>query len=100
MSEGSVSTDGIDWKAQSEEWRRAYNSWTDWATELLHDLGRQPLGGEHGDGPAREVIAQLASLAPGVPRCLGCGCFATRHVADDEERRECADCECRRWMSP
>ncbi len=81
-------------KANSESWRAGYNSWADWAKDLLDDLGRQPLHGFHGDGPAREAIAQLAGQAAGVPRCSRCGCFVTRHEVDDEERRECADCEC------
>lgn len=49
-------------RANKESWRRAHNSWQDWATELLHDLGLQPKGGECGDGPAREMIGQLARL--------------------------------------
>lgn len=27
-------------------------------------------------------------------RCLNCGCVASLHVVDDEERRECMGCEC------
>lgn len=81
-------------RANSESWRRVCNAWQDWATELLHDYGRQPLYGEHGDGPAREIIAQLVGMVPGVPRCSRCGCFATEHEVDDEERRECTRCEC------
>jgi FtsZ-binding cell division protein ZapB len=50
-----------DWKANCESWRMAYNSWQDWATTLLGDFGLQPLHGEHGDGPAREVIAKLVA---------------------------------------
>ena len=82
------------WKANCESWRMVYNAWQDWANDLLDDLGRQPLHGSHGDGPAREVIAQLAGMAAGVPRCSRCGCFSTRHEVDDEELRNCADCEC------
>jgi hypothetical protein len=86
--------------AQSESWRKAHSAWQDWATELLAALGRHPLGGQHGDGPAREIIATLAGLAPGVPRCSRCGCFATRHEVDDEELRACADCECAQYETP
>jgi hypothetical protein len=89
-----------DTKANSTWWRLAYNSWQDWAAELLDDLGRQPLGGQHGDGPARELIAQLAGQAAGVPRCSRCGCFASRHEVDDEELRGCADCECTAYQAP
>jgi hypothetical protein len=86
------------WQETSECWRRAHSAWQSWATELLDSLGRQPLHGEHGDGPAREVIAQLAAMAPGVPRCSNCGCFSTSHEVDDEERRECTECECKQCM--
>lgn len=85
---------------QSESWRRAALAWQRWATELLHDLGRQPLHGEHGDESARELIATLAGMAPGAPRCSQCGCFSTRHEVDDEELRECADCECTQFEAP
>lgn len=84
----------------ADAWRPACLAWQDWARDLLHDLGRQPLHGEHGDAPARSVIAQLARMAPGVPRCLNCGCFATAHDTDDEELRGCTACECRQFVSP
>jgi 4-alpha-glucanotransferase len=32
------------------------------------------------------------------PRCQSCGCFAIDHVVDDEELRECAQCECQQFM--
>lgn len=35
-----------------------------------------------------------------VPRCSHCGCLATRHDTDDEERRDCLDCECIQYMHP
>ena len=88
------------WKANCESWRMVYNAWQDWSSDLLDELGRQPLHGSHGDGPAREVIAQLASMAPGVPRCLNCGCFSTVHEVDDEELRNCTGCECRQFLTP
>ncbi len=88
------------WKANCESWRMVYNAWQDWSSDLLDELGRQPLHGSHGDGPAREVIAQLASMAPGVPRCLNCGCFSTVHEVDDEELRECTGCECTAFEAP
>jgi len=56
--------------------------------------------GSHGDEPAREVIAQLAGMAAGVPRCLRCGCFSTVHEVDDEELRECTGCECTAFEAP
>ena len=87
------------WKANCESWRMAYNAWQDWAGELLDDLGRQPTHGSHGDEPAREIIAQLVGMAPGVPRCQECGCFSTRHEADDEELRGCVDCECHQFVA-
>ena len=92
--------DERDWKANNDSWRMAYNAWQDWAKDLLDELGRQPLHGSHGDGPAREVIAQLAGMAPGVPRCLDCGCFSTVHEVDDEELRGCTDCACRQFLTP
>lgn len=88
------------WKANNDSWRAVYNQWQDWAKDLLDELGRQPLHGSHGDGPAREVIAQLAGMAPGVPRCLDCGCFSTVHEVDDEELRGCTDCACRQFLTP
>lgn len=83
-----------------DEYDGQLKAWQDWAQGLLSDLGRQPLRGSHGDGPAREVIAQLAGMAPGVPRCLRCGCFATVHCCDDEELRECTECECTAFEAP
>ena len=62
--------------------------------DLLDEYGRQPLHGQHGDEPAREVISQPVGLAPGVPRCSMWMLCSTRHEVDDEELRECADCEC------
>lgn len=88
------------WKANCESWRMVYNAWQDWSTDLLDTLGRQPLHGSHGDEPAREVIAQLARMAPGVPRCLDCGCFSTVHEVDDEELRGCTDCACKQFEAP
>ena len=90
----------VEARADGDSWRLACNAWQDWAAGLLSDLGRQTLHGEMGDGPAREVIAQLAGMAPGVPLCLRCRCFATRHEVDDEELRECADCECTAFEAP
>lgn len=71
------------------------HAWRTWARDLLTSLGRQPQDEPHGDDDARQVIAQLARLAPVVPCCGACGHFVTRHVVDDEERGECLDCECR-----
>lgn len=88
------------WKANCESWRTVYNAWLDWSSDLLDELGRQPLHGIHGDGPAREIIAQLASMAPGVPRCMDCGCFSTVHEVDDEELSGCTDCACRQFLTP
>ena len=82
------------WKQIAETWRVANLRWQSWAADLLEEYGRQPLHGHHGDGPAREIIAQIVGMAPGVPRCSCCGCFSTRHEVDDEELRKCADCEC------
>ncbi len=31
---------------------------------------------------------------PPLFRCVRCGCPATDHATDDEERRECSRCEC------
>lgn len=81
-------------RVESRWWRVAWQRWQHWADELLDELGRQPLHGQHGSDSAREVIGQLARMAPPVPRCSRCGCFVTRHEVDDEDRRECADCEC------
>lgn len=53
----------------SESWRLAHQAWSKWARELLYDVGRQPLHGEHGDTAAMAIIEQLARMAPGVPRC-------------------------------
>jgi hypothetical protein len=83
--------DAREW---SEAWRKACIAWQDWAKELLDALGRQPPHGQHGDDAARTIIAQLAQMAPPVPRCARCGCFVTRHRVDGEERGGCADCEC------
>lgn len=88
------------WKANNDSWRMVYNAWQDWAKDLLDEYGRQPLHGSHGDEPAREVIAQLVGMAPGVPRCLDCGCFSTVHEVDDEELRSCTDCACRQFLTP
>lgn len=85
------------WIRASGEHGKALRVWQEWAATLLDEHGRQPLHGQHGDEPAREVIAQLVGLAPGVPRCSRCGCFSTRHEVDDEELRECADCECEEY---
>lgn len=87
----------IDWQATSESWRRAHHAWQEWAGHLLDELGRQPLHGGHGDESARAVIAQLAGMAPGVPRCAGCGCYSTLHEVDDEELRACTECECQQF---
>jgi hypothetical protein len=51
------------WKANNDSWRAAYNQWQDWATELLTTLGLQPANGEHGDEPARVILAGLAQRA-------------------------------------
>ena len=96
----SLTDERDHWKANCESWHMVYNAWQDWAKDLLDDLGRQPLHGIHGDGPAREVIAQLTGMAAGVPRCSRCGCFSTRHEVDDEELRNCADCECTQFENP
>lgn len=85
------------WIRASGEHGKALRVWQEWAATLLDEYGRQPLHGQHGDELAREVIAQLVGLAPGVPRCSRCGCFSTRHEVDDEELRECADCECEEY---
>lgn len=81
----------------SESWRLAHQAWSEWASKLLYSLGRQPLHGEHGDTAAMAIIEQLACLAPGVPRCSRCKCFATIHEVDDEDLRECSDCECTQY---
>lgn len=81
----------------SESWRLAHQAWSEWARELLYDVGRQLLHGEHGDTAAMAIIEQLARMAPGVPRCSRCGCFSTLHEVDDEELRECSDCECTQY---
>lgn len=86
-----------DAAATRESWRRSCLAWQDWADELLTDLGRQPIGGKHGDRCAREIIGQLAYAVSPVQRCSCCGCFSTRHVVDDEELRECVDCECKQY---
>lgn len=70
------------------------DAWRIWAAELVLDLGRQSLCATHPDRVVRKIIEQLARMAPGVPRCHRCGCFATRHECDDEELRACVDCEC------
>lgn len=85
------------WREIAESWRKPCNEWQSWAEMLLSDLGRQPIGGRVGDGPARDVIEALALKAPGVPRCEQCGCFATRHEVDDGERLICIDCDCLRY---
>ena len=90
----------FDWYEESERWRRACVAWQDWARGLLDSHGRRPLHGEHGDEAARAIIGQLTVNAPFVPRCLRCGCFATRHEVDDEDLRECADCECTQYENP
>lgn len=87
-------------RANCDSWRMAYNSWQDWATGLLHDLGCQPLHGELGDGPARVAIEQLCMMAKGVPRCSNCGCFSSQHEPDGEELRECINCECKQYEPP
>lgn len=89
-----------EWKAMVDSWRVPYLKWQDWAKDLLDTLGRQPLHGSHGDDSAREVIATLAGMAPGVPRCADCGCFSTVHEVDDEELRGCTDCACRQFEAP
>lgn len=90
--------------ADRDGWVRAANGnaaalrrWQSWASDLLDEYGRQPIGGQHGDESARLVIGTLVGLAPGVPRCERCGCFSTRHEADDEELRGCVDCECTQY---
>ena len=85
-------------RAQANEWRLAALMWQRWATDLLHEFGRQPLHGEHGDQLARDTIAQLVSLAPSVPRCASCGCFATRHDFNLQTMDGCADCECGAYL--
>jgi len=81
-------------KRQSESWRLACARWHDWANALLSEHGRQLFHGLRSDEQAREIIGQLVGMAPGVPRCSRCGCFCSRHAVDDEELRNCADCEC------
>ena len=78
----------------------AADEWVRWAADLLDDLGRQPPKGRHDDAAAREILAQLAGMAPGAPRCARCGCFATRHEVEVEELRACADCECTQFEVP
>lgn len=34
---------------------------------------------------------------PTLFRCVRCGCPATDHATDDEERRECSRCECEQY---
>lgn len=89
--------EAADHHEAAEQWRKWLVTWQDWADRLLGDLGRQPRHGQHGSAACREIIEQLACLAPGVPRCSCCGCFASRHEVDDEELRECLDCECKQW---
>lgn len=84
-------------REDAEAWRRSAVAWQDWAAALLSELGRQPLYGQHGNEPAREIIGQLARMAPPVPRCT-CGCFASLHEVDDEELRECTRCGCRQYV--
>lgn len=72
----------------------ALDEWHGWASALVNDLGRHSLRDTHPDRMLRAIIEQLARMAPGVPRCHRCGCFATRHECDDEELRACVDCEC------
>lgn len=81
-------------RALEMDWAKACMAWQEWAGALLKDLGRQPIGGLLGDHQAREALEKLVMMAPGVPRCSRCGCFVTRHEVDNEERRECVDCEC------
>lgn len=79
------------------DYRESCHAWQKWAADLLDELARQPLYGQHGDDAARDIIRQLALMAPAVPRCSRCGCFATRHEVDDDELRGCVDCECEQF---
>ena len=36
---------------------------------------------------------------PPLYRCAGCGCPVVDHAVDDEERRECTQCECRQYLA-
>lgn len=72
----------------------ALDEWQGWASALVRELGRHALRDTHPDRMVRAIIEQLARMAPGVPRCSRCGCFATRHECDDAELRACVDCEC------
>jgi len=54
-------TPPIDWQEVSETWRKSCVAWQDWASGLLHNLGLQPEGGEHGSEAARELIGLRAS---------------------------------------
>lgn len=98
------------WKANSDSWRMVYNAWQDWSTELLHERGLRPADAcSHGDGAARDIIADLVRLAPmlpygaeAIPLCVRCSHKATDHDVDDEERRACLalSCACEQFEAP
>lgn len=50
-------------REQSDSWCRAHQAWQHWGTALLRKLGLQSEGGEHGDGPAREIIGSRLTAA-------------------------------------
>jgi hypothetical protein len=55
-------------RAQLNLWRGAYLAYQEWATKLLSSLDMQPDGGEHGDGPARDIIGEMATLGCRIER--------------------------------
>jgi len=98
------------WKANCESWHMVYNAWQDWSSELLHERGLRPADAcSHGDGAARDIIADLVRLAPmlpygaeAIPLCERCSHKATDHEVDDEERRACLafSCACEQFEAP
>ena len=65
--------------------------------------GVDGLADEPGFERCEEVLAEYREwvLATGRdPWCIRCGHAATGHLVDDEERRECAHCECEQYEAP
>jgi hypothetical protein len=63
----AAAADECRWRASALAWRGASRAWQEWAGDLLRQTGRQPEGGEWGDGPAREIIADLARRGAALP---------------------------------